>query len=99
MQPLPPELYQEDYTQIPILTPRVLSKAKRGIERAERNRNCGRTTVGLFLVGLAVAFVKHNLDSPIALIELELVIFMSCMMYCLAICIVAGEAPAKFETQ
>jgi hypothetical protein len=96
---LPPELYKEDYTQIPILTPRVLAKAKRGLERAERNRNCGRATVGLFLAGLAVAFVKHNLDSPIALIELELVIFMSCMMYCLAICIVAGEAPVKIETQ
>jgi hypothetical protein len=96
---LPPELYEEDYTQIPILTPRVLAKAKRGLERAERNRNCGRATVGLYLAGLSVAFVKHNLDSPIALIELELVIFMSFMMYCLAICIVAGEAPAKIETQ
>jgi hypothetical protein len=96
---LPPELYKEDFTQIPISTPRVLAKAKRGLERAERNRNCGRATVGLFLAGLAVAFVKHNLDSPIALIELELVIFMSFMMYCLAICIVAGEAPAKIETQ
>jgi hypothetical protein len=99
MQPLPPELYQEDYTQIPILTPRVFAKAKKGMERAERNRHCGRYTAGLFLLGLAVAFIKHNLESPIGLIELELVVLMSCMIYCLAICIVAGEAPAKIEVR
>ena len=97
MQPLPPELYQEDHTQISILTPRVFAKAKKGLERAERNRHCGRYTVCLFLVGLAIAFIKHNLESPIGLVELELVVFMSCMIYCLAICIVAGEAPAKIE--
>jgi hypothetical protein len=99
MQPLPPELYQEDCTQIPILTPRVFAKAKKGMERAERNRHCGRYTAGLLLLGLAVAFIKHNLESPIGLVELELVIFMSCMIYCLAICIVAGEAPAKIEVR
>ena len=99
MKPLPPELYEEDYTQIPILTPRVFAKAKKGLERAERNRDCGRYAVGIFLVGLAVAFIKHNLESPVGIIELELVIFMSCMIYCLAICIVAGEPAAKIDTQ
>jgi hypothetical protein len=99
MQPLPPELYHEDVTQISILTPRVFAKAKKGLERAERNRHCGRYAVGLFLLGLAAAFVKHNLESPIGLVELELMIFMSCMMYCLAICIVAGEPTVKIEVQ
>ena len=99
MLTLPREVYEEDFVQIPVTSPRVLEKAIQGVHRAERNQDCGRVTVALFLLALAAAFVKHNLESPIGLVELELVVFMSCMIYCLAICIVAGEAPAKIEVR
>jgi hypothetical protein len=92
MRTLPPEIYEEDFVQIPIDTPRrVVEKAMQGVKRAERNKDCGRVTIGLFLLALATLFVKHNLESPIGLIELELIIFISCLIYCLAICVVAGE--------
>jgi len=92
MRTLPSEVYEEDFVQIPIDTPpRIVEKAMQGIKRAQQNRGCGRVTVGLVLLALAAAFVKHNLESPIGLVELELMIFMSFLIYCLAICIVAGE--------
>jgi hypothetical protein len=100
MKTLPPEVYEEDFVQIPVDTHRrVVEKAMQGVTRAKRNKDCGRITVSLFLLALAALFVKHNLESPIGLIELELVIFISCMIYCLAICIVAGERQTKIEAQ
>lgn len=92
MRTLPSEVYEEDFVQIPIDTPRrVVEKAMQGVQRAQRNKDCGRGIVGVSLFTLAGLFVKHNLESPIGIIEVEMIIFISFLIYCLAICIVAGD--------
>jgi len=93
MRTLPAELYDEDFTQRP-LNP-VYQKALKGIERAEENKDCGKWAVGLVLLLSGGCFVKYNNDSPINIIELQLIIGISLLAYCLAICAIVREPNVK----
>ena len=86
MLPFPPEVYQED----PAPLPRVYRKAIEGIDRANSNK-CGKFSVGVVLLLSATCLVRHNLESPISLVELQLILLISAMAYCLALCAIARQ--------